>query len=178
MEMVYIEQNGDERDTIRILIPSEKRQNKNENNQESNTDIVNNNGNSQPAESVQKTEDKKVSSSKEKKKSVTPVTTVAMINSDCKNFATEEDFLKLRKKMAAENDNENMVGVARKTFKTRCFTTEQIKNLSTLFLSDEGKYMFFDAAYPFVSDSESYKNLEGNLSDSYYINRFRAMIHK
>ena len=99
-------------------------------------------------------------------------------NSDCKAFASNEDFLKLRKKMAAENSDDNMIRIARKAFHTKCFSTEQIKNISFLFLTNAGKYMFFDLAYPFASDSEQYQSLESQLTDSYYINRFKAMIHK
>lgn len=97
-------------------------------------------------------------------------------NSDCKALATEDEFFKLRKKMAAEDNDDDMVSAARKIFKTRCFTTEQIKNLSVLFLKDEGKYKFFDAAYPFVSDSYNFNQLETQLSDNYFITRFKAMI--
>jgi hypothetical protein len=100
------------------------------------------------------------------------------INSDCKAFAADEDFLKLRKKMASENSNDNMIKAAKKAFHSKCFSTEQIKNLSFLFLTDEGKYMFFDAAYAYVSDSDQYSTLQSQLTDSYYINRFKAMIHK
>ncbi len=100
------------------------------------------------------------------------------VNSDCKDFATNKDFLRLRKKMAAETDNDKMIEVARKYFRSKCFTTDQIRNLSYLFLNDEGKYKFFDAAYPFASDSNEYHTLESQLKDAYYINRFRAMIHK
>ncbi len=99
-----------------------------------------------------------------------------MINSDCKNFATEEDFLKLRKKMAAEDNDDGMISIAKKTFKSKCFTTEQVKNLSVLFLKDEGKYKIFDAAYPFVSDSYNFSSLETQLTDIYFINRFKVMI--
>ena len=99
-----------------------------------------------------------------------------IINSDCKNFATNEDFLKLRKKMAAEENPEDMMIAAKKMFKSRCFTTEQLKNLSVLFLKDSGKYSFFDAAYPYVSDSQNYTLLENQLTDNYYINRFKVMI--
>jgi hypothetical protein len=106
------------------------------------------------------------------------VVTSSKVNSDCKAFATDGDFLKLRKKMAAENNNDDMIRIAKKVFRTRCFSTEQIKNLSFLFLTDEGKYMFFDAAYPFTSDSDQYNSLKSQLSDEYYINRFEAMIHK
>jgi len=42
---------------------------------------------------------------------------------NCSQVATEADFLKLRKKMAAETDDDDMVDEARKYFKTKCFTT-------------------------------------------------------
>ncbi len=99
-------------------------------------------------------------------------------NSDCKSFADNEDFLKLRKKMASESSDDNMIKIAKKAFHSHCFSTEQIKNLSLLFLTDEGKYRFFDEAYAFVSDSNQYITLQSQLTDSYYINRFKAMIHK
>ncbi len=106
------------------------------------------------------------------------VVTSSKVNSDCKAFADNEDFLRLRKKMAAENNKEEMIKVARKYFKSKCYSTEQIKNLSYLFLTDEGKYMFFDAAYAFTSDSDQYSVLESQLKDDYYRNRFMAMIKK
>ena len=106
------------------------------------------------------------------------VVTSSKVNSDCKAFAENEDFLRLRKKMAAENTKEDMIKVASKFFKSKCYSTEQIKNLSYLFLTDEGKYMFFDAAYAFTSDSDQYPVLESQLKDDYYRNRFIAMIKK
>lgn len=99
-----------------------------------------------------------------------------MINSDCKQMAGEEDFLKLRKKMAAADNEDEMVAVAKKVFKTKCFTTEQVKNLGVLFLKDAGRYAFFDMAYAFVSDSHHFASLESQLTDPYYISRFRVMI--
>ncbi len=101
-----------------------------------------------------------------------------MPNSNCRQYATEEDFLKLRKKMAAENDNDDMIKVAKKVFKSKCFTTKDIKNLSALFLNDEGRYNFFDAAYSYVSDSDVFNTLKDQLTDTYYLNRFKAMIHQ
>jgi hypothetical protein len=103
---------------------------------------------------------------------------VAMVNSNCRSHANEDDFMKLRKKMAAADNEDDMVAVARKVFKTKCFTTEQVKNLGVLFLKDGGRYQFFDAAYPYVSDTDSFASLESQLSDPYQINRFRAMIKK
>lgn len=97
-------------------------------------------------------------------------------NSDCRSLATDEDFLKIRKKMAAEDTQDDMIAAARKMFKSKCYSTDQVKNLSVLFLNDEGKYHFFDAAYPFVHDTQHFSTLESQFSDTYYITRFRAMI--
>lgn len=133
------------------------------------------------AESIKTVPEKEVNTNAEK----TTVLTNAVnetplkqqsINSDCKNLATDNDFMKLRKKMASENKDDNMIGVAKKAFKSNCFSTEQIKNLSVLFLKDDGRYRFFDAAYPFVYDSQNFNTLQMQLTDEYLINRFKAMI--
>jgi hypothetical protein len=94
----------------------------------------------------------------------------------CSSIATESDFLKIRKKMAAETNDDAMVAEAKKYFKTKCFSSLQVKNLSTLFLNDSGKYKFFDAAYEYVSDKENFPALVAELKDEYYINRFKAML--
>lgn len=101
-----------------------------------------------------------------------------LANSDCKEMATEDDFLKLRKRMAGGKDDDEMMAIAKKVFKTKCFATEQIKNLSVLFLSDASRYAFYDVAYPFVSDTHFFPQLEKLLSDPYYINRFKAMLRR
>lgn len=95
----------------------------------------------------------------------------------CKNFASREDFLELRKQMAVTEDYEEMINVARKKFKKNCFTTEQVKNLSTLFLRDEGKYKFFTAVYPYVSDVYHFASLEQQLTDTNFITKFKAILH-
>lgn len=97
-------------------------------------------------------------------------------NSDCKAIASDDDFLKTRKKMASETSAEAMISAAKKRFKSACYSTEQIRNLSVLFLKDETRYNFFDAAYPFVHDTQNFANLVSALSDEYYISRFKAML--
>lgn len=94
----------------------------------------------------------------------------------CAATATESDFFALRKLMAAAEGDDEMISLARKNFKQKCFTSGQLKNLSTLFLNDEAKYNFFDAAYKYTSDKAAFASLEAELKDPYYINRFRAMI--
>jgi hypothetical protein len=126
---------------------------------------------------VQDTVNKEASIAVTESKTQQKQSSTQMVNSNCKGISTEDDFLKLRKKMASANSDEEMVNTARKAFKSKCYSTQQIRNLAVLFLSDAGKYQFFDAAYPFVSDSSNFPNLETLLTDSYYINRFKVMIN-
>lgn len=100
----------------------------------------------------------------------------AIPNSNCKDNATEDDFLKLRKRMAAQNKEEAMVNEAKKVFKTKCFSTAQLKNLAVLFLTDEWRYRFYDAALPYVSDFGSFKSLGDTISEDYYKKRFQALL--
>ena len=144
-------------DTIRLLIPPDlKRTTPVQSNQEEKKflDIP-------PVDSVSK--------------EIAPKATIKSNN--CKSVAVEDDFFKLRKKMAAQNTDDAMISEAKKTFKTKCFSTTQVRNLSALFLTDESKYKFFDVAYQYVSDLENFSTLQSALKDEYFINRFKAMIH-
>jgi hypothetical protein len=64
---------------------------------------------------------------------------------------------------------------SKKYFRKACFSTEQIRNLSGLFLTASGKYQFFDAAYPYVSDQDQYAALQTEINDSYYTDRFKGV---
>jgi len=99
-----------------------------------------------------------------------------VVKNNCKEIASEDDFYKLRKRMASETKDDNMVTEALKYFRTKCFTSVQLKNLSSMFLNDPGKYKFFEAAYNYVSDIEYFNILQSELKDEYYINRFKAML--
>ncbi len=94
----------------------------------------------------------------------------------CENTATEADFFQLRKLMAAAESDDAMIMEAKKNCKEKCFTTTQYKNLGSLFLTDEGKYKFFDAIYNYTSDSANFSSLQSELKDEYYVNRFKAML--
>lgn len=108
-----------------------------------------------------------------------PVKEVAVVvkpTGNCSSVADDNDFFKLRKMMAAAEGDEAMTDEAKKYLKTKCFSVQQIRNLSLLFLTDEGKYRFFDLAYPYISDNGNFSSLQTELKDEYYINRFRAML--
>jgi hypothetical protein len=96
--------------------------------------------------------------------------------STCKTVASENEFFKLRKNMAAKISDEGMVEEARKYFRNRCFTTEQIRNLSGLFLTSAGKYQFFDAAWMHVTDRDQFASLQSEIKDDYYVKRFKTLV--
>lgn len=95
---------------------------------------------------------------------------------NCKSIATNSDFFKLRKTMAAKTSDDGMVGEAKKIFKNKCFTTDQVKNLGSLFLTSAGKYQFFDAAYLHVTDRDQFASLQSEITDVYYLKRFKALV--
>jgi len=96
----------------------------------------------------------------------------------CNDQASDNDFLKLRRTLAAQETEEDMIAASKKNLKNKCFTTEQIKNLSVLFLTNNGKYQFFHLAYNYVSDEEQFGSLQSEIKDEYYIKRFKALINE
>jgi Domain of unknown function (DUF4476) len=98
-------------------------------------------------------------------------------NKKCQTIANSDDFLKLRRKMAARTNDDGMLDEARKYFKSTCFSTEQVKNLSTMFLSNAGKFNFFTVAYNYTTDVENFSSLQSELKDEAYINRFKELVH-
>lgn len=192
----YIDRSAGATDTIKIFIPVAKAVQTPEAvkpiivtekvNQETkpkkflDIDLQNPNAKNAVAEtSVQTSGDKEVKPSVTA--TVTPVAVnenkpIVNFNSDCKATATEGDFMKVRKKMASCSSDDAMIDAAKKAFKPTCYSVEQIKNLSLLFLNDAGKYNFFDASYPHIHDTQNFGLLQSQLSDQYYITRFKAMI--
>jgi hypothetical protein len=95
--------------------------------------------------------------------------------SDCTKMFSDNDLDKLKKKIAG-NSVDKMIQTAKKYFQDKCITTEQVKNLGSLFPSDDARYSFFDVAYPNVYDISTFASLENQLVDPYYKKRFRAML--
>ncbi len=98
--------------------------------------------------------------------------------SNCAKYADDDDFLELRRKLAVGKTHERMIVTAVKAFKTRCYSTAQIKNLGHMFLNDQARFQFFEAALPYTADAENYMMLEPLLLDSDYKQKFRDLIRK
>ena len=157
--LVFFDNYGDGIDTIRLIIPNPR--------------IVL----KQPDNKTAEDSSNFMETRKPDVKAETDMATVKPLpKSNCPAIANNSDFLKLRKNMAAEDTDEEMVDEAKKYFKGKCFSTEQIKNLSALFLTSAGKYQFFDAAWLHVTDPQQFASLISELKDEYYIKRFKALI--
>jgi hypothetical protein len=100
---------------------------------------------------------------------------LVVINSDCRNFASDDDVDKLRTKFQTLPADEAKIGAARKVFKLKCFTTNQLKTLSESFSAEEAKYRFLETAYPFVSDDD-FRELSGLFTDPVYIAKFKTLV--
>lgn len=160
-------------DTIRLLIPNPKPIAgflKNESKEEKK--FLEITADTQPAQTKILEQEKP----KTEVKSVEKPVEVPALPANCLAVADETDFFKLRKAMASAEGDDEMITEAKKYFKLKCFTTDRIKNLSTLFLNDEGKYNFFDVAYKYVINKTEFGILQNELKDEYYVNRFKAMI--
>ncbi len=168
------------RDTIRILIPNPKPVAgvvKQEPKQEKKFLDITNDTTAVNKEVIQsaKGEVKQEEAVKQNNQPVVTVEKTPLVAA-CKEVAMESDFLKLRKNMASAETDDDMIDEAKKYFNSKCFATSQIKNLSTLFLNEAGKYKFFDLAYQYASDPANFRSLESELKEEYYINRFKAML--
>jgi len=101
-------------------------------------------------------------------------TPLAFVNSDCHDYATDYDVDKLRVKMLESSKEDDRIQAVRKVFRTKCFSTRQIRALSEVFTTDALKFRFFETAYPFASD-DHFRELAGTLADPVYNSKFKAM---
>lgn len=98
-------------------------------------------------------------------------------NRSCVNLATDVDFAKTRKLMSYETTDDKMTAIAKRTFKDKCFTAEQIKKLGMLYLSEQSRCKFFIMSKPFVYDVLNYGSLETQFTLSSTIEQFRKSVN-
>ncbi len=176
LELLYVAISKDgKRDTVGAAIFLDKVKNAGkETAKDTATAVAKKKGKAGPPSTAQPVKDSVVRQKQTVEKK-TPSATVPG-NSNCKNIATDYDVDKLRVKiLAVDNDDDKML-VARKFLRAKCFTTKQVKALSEVFPTDEGRYKLFDTAYPLVMDPDNFPPLADLLTGQYYINRFKAML--
>ncbi len=100
-----------------------------------------------------------------------------LVNAACNKMFSSSDADKLKRKIISAGKQDEILNAVRKSLHGKCITTDQVKDLGNLFLSDENRYGFYDVAYPFVYDFGNYGQLQNTLIDTYFKNRFKALLH-
>ena len=88
-------------------------------------------------------------------------------------FASNDDFIRLRAKMAGFADERDMLIAGALAFKEKCFSVEQVKNLSYLVSYEENKLDFLLSAQKTVYDPTNFPSLQALLSKPAIIQQFR-----
>lgn len=101
---------------------------------------------------------------------------IIILNSDCLNFASETDVDKLRVKLLDASGQENRLALVKKAFKSKCHSAKQARALSEVFNSEEEKLEFLELAYPFISDTGSFKLLVDLFTQPENANKFKKMV--
>lgn len=91
-------------------------------------------------------------------------------------FATNDDFLKTRSKMAAAEAEYEMLNIGAQAFKDKCFSVEQVKYLSYLLIEEQNKLAFFLAAQKTVYDTYNFPTLQKLLTKPEIIEQFRKAL--
>ncbi len=94
----------------------------------------------------------------------------------CDNPVTDKDLDKMQKKMISKGNDDDMLSIADKSTKGKCITTQQVKQLGGLFLSDAGRFALYQDVYSSVSDKDNYSSLQSQLLDTYFKTRFLNML--
>ncbi|MDE3143215.1 MAG: hypothetical protein KGL19_03610 [Bacteroidota bacterium] len=105
-----------------------------------------------------------------------PLPKVVVAVKKCTAFATDEDFFNIRLAMAKVTTYDSMNVAAKSFFELKCYSVEQIKNLGYLYLTDSARYQFFELAKPYISDGEKYASLQLQLSQTSWIEKFKASL--
>ena len=96
----------------------------------------------------------------------------------CSVQATDEDFYKTRMHIASATTENAMILTAKAAFRTKCFSTKQVKYLDVLFLSEESRLHFLEIAKPYVYDPGNFSSLQSQFTEPIMIQRFRALLKK
>ncbi len=91
-------------------------------------------------------------------------------------IASMDEFLKVRLRMAAATSEEGMLDAAKEWFVLYCFSTEQVKNLSVLFLTQIYKLRFFGLALPRIYDANNVTGLQSQLTDPVFLQQFKLLL--
>ena len=125
---------------------------------------------------------------KEEPDSLIPVAVDAIIAPDsiqtevkqvikCSTNAEEKDFIKLRRKMTQEDNEEKMIEVAEKSFKDKCYSTDQVRYLAVLFINEDNRLAFIRMSVNYISDLSMFGTLQQLFNTDKNINSFKEITY-
>jgi Domain of unknown function (DUF4476) len=95
----------------------------------------------------------------------------------CSTNAEGNDFLKLRRKMTQEDNEEKMIEVAEKSFKDKCYSTDQVRYLAVLFINEDNRLSFIRMSVNYISDLSLFGTLQQLFNTEKNINRFKEITY-
>ena len=95
----------------------------------------------------------------------------------CSLSAEEKDFLKLRRRMTQEDNEERMIDVAEKSFKDKCYSTDQVRYLAVLFINEENRLAFIKMSVNYISDLSLFGTLQQLFNTEKNINSFKEITY-
>jgi Domain of unknown function (DUF4476) len=101
---------------------------------------------------------------------------VKMINSDCRNLISEDDFQKLRRKVVLQNNDAARLRMVEKFIRDNCFSSNQVETLAYLFTTEEYRFRMVETIYPHVYDSDHFSKLINIFSGDVYRAKFNALL--
>lgn len=100
----------------------------------------------------------------------------AVNKQDCKKMLSDNDKEKLKHKIYLETDDDKILSITKKALSGKCISTAQVKDLASMFLTDDGRYSFFFTVYPYVYDFGNFTTLRTYMIDLKYREMFDAMV--
>jgi hypothetical protein len=95
----------------------------------------------------------------------------------CSASAEEKDFIKLRRKMTQEDNEEKMIEVAEKSFKDKCYSTDQVRYLAVLFINEDNRLAFIRMSVNYISDLSMFGTLQQLFNTDKNINSFKEITY-
>jgi hypothetical protein len=102
--------------------------------------------------------------------------TEANTNPNCTASATQQEVDLISQLIKAEKNTDDALDVVRKFVRLKCVSGRQVRSMAVHFADQEGIYRLLDMCYRYTTDQAQYAALANLLTDSYYLNRFKAML--
>lgn len=100
------------------------------------------------------------------------------INRNCAAHASDSDVVVLRRQAMVLGTEEEMLKMVGEAVKQKCYTVDQMRRISFIFVTDSGRFQFFEQAYAWVADPENYAMLALLFAEDAYVSRFRQMLNR